>query len=527
MSNCSHRNTTDDLTRPARAKWAHVWALGRGMLLACLLCACGASSGAGTDTKTNWLSTCEEDADCNDGLSCLCGQCNVECERSSQCGDLDEDAACFPVSDCGGVAAVCDMPASEGTDEATDGASPEATDVESTEASTDGVATDEGSSVDGMTEAMGSDEVVTDVQTDVMQSEPTDAGGMMVDPSCRPIEEYDFLGDECDLVDFDCANAFYDDCGCGCDDEACRPENEYVSFGADCDGQLIDCAAGSQSFEDACGCGCEPVAEVSDCRPADEYVATGEMCDAVSYDCLEGERQFADACGCGCEPDVAMQCRPDDEYEALGDTCQVVRFACPIGTQYFSDDCGCGCEAAPVCDTTGKRYTLDDPIACQTALISCEEGEMGFVDDCGCGCAAPPAAECPAPEGTEIDASVVSTDLCAGLSGGSGALVVDTLDEYEALAMDCGGFNAALAPEFADGTRVYVIFVAERTAANLLQVVDTGDEIVVGIEVPPYCGGAFPPTLMMTLELNDDSTKPIAPDVCYTGDCGNPDLLPP
>lgn len=38
--------------------------------------------------NTNWLTSCGEDDDCSDGLSCECGVCTLECESASECNDL-------------------------------------------------------------------------------------------------------------------------------------------------------------------------------------------------------------------------------------------------------------------------------------------------------------------------------------------------------------------------------------------------------------------------------------------------------
>lgn len=70
---------------------------------------CGSQS-SGTDTRTNWLMACDDAAECGGDLACLCGMCTVSCEDSAGCAGLGEDAACFAVEGCRGVASVCSTP---------------------------------------------------------------------------------------------------------------------------------------------------------------------------------------------------------------------------------------------------------------------------------------------------------------------------------------------------------------------------------------------------------------------------------
>jgi hypothetical protein len=73
-------------------------------LCVALLAAIGSASCASSRVpeplmgNTNWLSTCDSDDECSDGLSCSCGLCTRECTRSSECGGLT-DAVCDTDSD--------------------------------------------------------------------------------------------------------------------------------------------------------------------------------------------------------------------------------------------------------------------------------------------------------------------------------------------------------------------------------------------------------------------------------------------
>ncbi len=52
-------------------------------LLFAALAACSPEPQAGT--QTNWLSSCETDADCGKAGTCVCGKCSLECDDGSEC----------------------------------------------------------------------------------------------------------------------------------------------------------------------------------------------------------------------------------------------------------------------------------------------------------------------------------------------------------------------------------------------------------------------------------------------------------
>ena len=80
-------------------------------LATALLCACSSGSGDGPvlDSNSNWLTVCDLDGECVDGLSCLCGVCTAECDESASCHDLHERSACAPADDTAAVD-VCGEP---------------------------------------------------------------------------------------------------------------------------------------------------------------------------------------------------------------------------------------------------------------------------------------------------------------------------------------------------------------------------------------------------------------------------------
>lgn len=65
------------------------------LALALLLSSCGKTGevNAGGDTQTNWLRTCNRDADCGE-FACLCGVCSLSCSESDDCGDAPSGASC-------------------------------------------------------------------------------------------------------------------------------------------------------------------------------------------------------------------------------------------------------------------------------------------------------------------------------------------------------------------------------------------------------------------------------------------------
>lgn len=333
-----------------------------------------------TDTKTNWLSSCERDNQCDNGLSCLCGVCTVGCAQNSTCETFDSEAGCFHAQ-CASGDGVCALP-----------------------------------------------------------DTPLEGRHESEFENCpRPADLYSNLGDRCASAAFDCASSFTgfdDECGCGCEPEsACDPELEYVGYGTECGLIDYDCPAGEEHVTDECGCACRPsvnpmptctqpadsyIADADECANTDfdvdcapgswfsddcgcgctagncdatvEYVAYGAQCESIDVECEEGEQQVTDDCGCGCKPsDGAIGCaREDIDYVAFGDECDVVAIDCALTSSYFRDDCGCGCAPNPECDPNLDYIGYG---GCEGIDYDCGPGEVGFTDDCGCGCTPNPACD--------------------------------------------------------------------------------------------------------------------------------------
>ena len=56
----------------------------------------------GADSQTNWLKSCQIDAECN-GLSCVCGVCTQTCSSDAACGETTRGASCISASDPGAI----------------------------------------------------------------------------------------------------------------------------------------------------------------------------------------------------------------------------------------------------------------------------------------------------------------------------------------------------------------------------------------------------------------------------------------
>lgn len=59
--------------------------------------------------ESHWLTQCDATAECDEGGSCLCGACTVECQADADCGFMGAGAVCA-TSDAGCQVAVCTLP---------------------------------------------------------------------------------------------------------------------------------------------------------------------------------------------------------------------------------------------------------------------------------------------------------------------------------------------------------------------------------------------------------------------------------
>lgn len=83
------------------------WSILAAALMGAVAGCGGQSSGGGTDTNTNWLKRCDEDADCG-GLACLCSVCTATCSEDDACAGRGAAALCSDErSACGQGARIC------------------------------------------------------------------------------------------------------------------------------------------------------------------------------------------------------------------------------------------------------------------------------------------------------------------------------------------------------------------------------------------------------------------------------------
>jgi hypothetical protein len=75
-------------------------ALGQALLTSWVMIAAAmgcSSQVAEPDSETHWLRVCNEDADCEGGLSCWCGLCTTLCTSTSDCSKLPSGAVCADI----------------------------------------------------------------------------------------------------------------------------------------------------------------------------------------------------------------------------------------------------------------------------------------------------------------------------------------------------------------------------------------------------------------------------------------------
>lgn len=83
--------------------WVGAW-----LLPLCAACGAKTQDGKGTDTSTDWVRACNEDAACDDNEHCACGICTRECETDADCRALSPDAECAEApSSCEQPGSIC------------------------------------------------------------------------------------------------------------------------------------------------------------------------------------------------------------------------------------------------------------------------------------------------------------------------------------------------------------------------------------------------------------------------------------
>jgi hypothetical protein len=80
-----------------RSGWARLSALTAVLgLLFAPSSGCGSRTSELTGGETHWLSACDAQKSCGDGLACICGRCSISCSSDTVCRELAPLAACLP-----------------------------------------------------------------------------------------------------------------------------------------------------------------------------------------------------------------------------------------------------------------------------------------------------------------------------------------------------------------------------------------------------------------------------------------------
>lgn len=325
------------------------------MMVAVGLVGCGAISHSATDTNTNWLSACNEDAECGSELACLCGACTIACESDGQCQERDQSSQtsqCSSNAACG-AAAVC--------------------------------VSSEPSPADDQT-ATPSSVAPSSVAPSSMAPDELTCG--------RPRADYEYIGEGCPL-DFDCWS-FTDECGCGCLPAECQTGDRlYVATSPGvCLVATFACRVQETPFSDECGCGCQynevlaPECDLPDRR----YLTIGPgSCAGIGFveGVCEGGTFFENECGCGCilpstEPGCDETERERLEAELQAEWINVA--ACTSDEQcemQYNAMCGAETETLEFvgCSQPINREADQERLReVEGALSACEV----FVADCDC-----------------------------------------------------------------------------------------------------------------------------------------------
>jgi hypothetical protein len=84
------------------------WLVGAWLLAHFAACGAKTQEGGGTDTSTDWVHECDEDATCDDEEYCACGLCTRECDTDADCRALSPDAECAEApSSCEEPGSIC------------------------------------------------------------------------------------------------------------------------------------------------------------------------------------------------------------------------------------------------------------------------------------------------------------------------------------------------------------------------------------------------------------------------------------
>ncbi len=90
----------EDWTAKGRTGGARLGALAGALgLLLSSASGCGSRTSEPLGGETHWLSACDTQEGCGDGLDCICGRCTTSCSSDAVCRDLAPRAACLPTQE--------------------------------------------------------------------------------------------------------------------------------------------------------------------------------------------------------------------------------------------------------------------------------------------------------------------------------------------------------------------------------------------------------------------------------------------
>ncbi|MDD9945636.1 MAG: hypothetical protein OXU20_31620 [Myxococcales bacterium] len=81
-------------------------------VITALLVGCGFTTRPQTDSRSNWLRACDEDADCSSELACVCGACTQACDLETECVGEGMELSCLRPEDFEGLGACASMESS-------------------------------------------------------------------------------------------------------------------------------------------------------------------------------------------------------------------------------------------------------------------------------------------------------------------------------------------------------------------------------------------------------------------------------
>lgn len=292
------------------------------------LAGCGrkqSSAGEVTDTNTNWLKACDDDATCGD-LSCLCGRCTVNCEDVGECSRFDESAVCERPSsskcDARNICLLSDDATTDARSNATcNGA--ECNSESSNRATTgDDSATSERS---GSSTSVGSESATATSATASVESADGKSSSSADEATATSVTDSTSTDDACALAQ--------PDASCDSEGATCGECTNPCQF---CN--LLRCTEGVWQAMEAFPAPCVDCGEALQCNTLDSYCS---VVDDATYSCESYPTACSGDHSCGClEAEVAGFCSGEgSELTVTSGRSVVDQCSCTV---WFSDSTWCG-----------------------------------------------------------------------------------------------------------------------------------------------------------------------------------------